>query len=73
MDAAKRQALEAAGWKCGDAEDFLGTNEARLIAAAPEMFAIIRRLATYDYDCICGHELQLWQRKSQEILKRMNG
>ena len=29
MDTAKRQALEAAGWKCGDAEDFLGTNESR--------------------------------------------
>jgi ribosome-binding protein aMBF1 (putative translation factor) len=45
MDAAKRKALEAAGWKLGDAADFLGlsSEERQLLDARVELALAIRR------------------------------
>jgi ribosome-binding protein aMBF1 (putative translation factor) len=45
MDAKKRQALEAAGWKFGDAADFLGMNdeERQLLDARVQLAIAIRR------------------------------
>jgi predicted XRE-type DNA-binding protein len=45
MDAAKRKALEAAGWKIGDAADFLEMNdeERQLLDARVEIAMAIRR------------------------------
>jgi ribosome-binding protein aMBF1 (putative translation factor) len=46
MDAEKRKALEAAGWKFGDAADFLGMtdDERRLLDARVKMARAVRRL-----------------------------
>jgi hypothetical protein len=46
MDAKKRKALEAAGWKFGDAADFLGMSddERQLLDARVEMVIALRRL-----------------------------
>ena len=46
MDAKKRKALEAAGWKFGDAADFLGMSdeEKQLLDARVEMAIAVRRL-----------------------------
>ena len=46
MDARKRKSLEAAGWKFGDAADFLGMTdeERRLLDARMEMAIAVRRL-----------------------------
>jgi len=45
MDAAKRKALEALGWKVGDAADFLGMSaeERQLLDARVEVALAIRR------------------------------
>jgi transcriptional regulator with XRE-family HTH domain len=45
MDAKKRKALEAAGWKFGDAADFLGMNDAerQILEARVELALAIRR------------------------------
>ena len=45
MDSAKRKALEAAGWKVGDAADFLGMNdeERQLLDARVELALAVRR------------------------------
>lgn len=45
MDAAKRKALEAAGWKVGDAADFLemSAEERQLLDARVELALAIRR------------------------------
>lgn len=45
MDAAKRKALESAGWKTGDAADFLEMNdeERQLLDARVELALAIRR------------------------------
>lgn len=45
MDAAKRKALEAAGWKLGDAADFLGMSdgERQWLDARVELALAIRR------------------------------
>ncbi|MGE3315823.1 MAG: XRE family transcriptional regulator [Planctomycetaceae bacterium] len=45
MDARKRKALEAAGWKFGDAADFLGMSdeERQLLEARVELALAIRR------------------------------
>lgn len=44
MDAAKRKALQAAGWKIGDAADFLGMNDAerQLLDARVELALAVR-------------------------------
>jgi predicted XRE-type DNA-binding protein len=46
MDATKRKALEAAGWKIGDATDFLGMSaeERQLLDARVKIAAAIRQL-----------------------------
>lgn len=46
MDSAKRKALEDAGWKFGDAADFLGMNEQerQLLDARVELALALRRL-----------------------------
>jgi predicted XRE-type DNA-binding protein len=45
MDSAKRRALEAAGWKVGDAADFLDMNdeERQLLDARVELALAVRR------------------------------
>ena len=45
MDSAKRRALEAAGWKVGDAADFLDMNdeERQLLNARVELALAVRR------------------------------
>lgn len=45
MDSAKRKALEAAGWKVGDAADFLDMNdeERQLLDARVELALAVRR------------------------------
>ncbi len=45
MDEAKRKALEAAGWRFGDAADFLGMNDAerQLLDARVEAALAVRR------------------------------
>ncbi len=45
MKSAKRKALEAAGWKVGDAADFLGMNdeERQLLDARVELALAVRR------------------------------
>jgi len=45
MDAAKRKAIEAAGWKVGDAADFLGTDdeERQLLDARVKLALAIRQ------------------------------
>ena len=45
MNSAKRKALEAAGWKVGDAADFLGMNdeERQLLDARVELALAVRR------------------------------
>jgi predicted XRE-type DNA-binding protein len=45
MDSAKRKALEAAGWKVGDAADFLNMNdeERQLLDARVELALAVRR------------------------------
>ena len=45
MDSAKRKALEAAGWKLGDAADFLDMNdqERQLLDARVELALAVRR------------------------------
>lgn len=45
MDAAKRKALEATGWKIGDATDFLEMNaeERQLLDARVELALAVRR------------------------------
>lgn len=45
MDATKRKALEAAGWKSGDAADFLGMSDAerQLLDARVELALAVRR------------------------------
>lgn len=45
MDAIKRKALEAAGWKFGDAADFLGMSDAerQLLDARVELALAVRR------------------------------
>ncbi|GAB4142084.1 XRE family transcriptional regulator [Thermopirellula anaerolimosa] len=45
MDAAKREAIEAAGWKVGDAADFLGMSEEerQLLEMRLELARAIRR------------------------------
>ena len=45
MDATKREAIEAAGWKVGDAADFLGMSDAerRLLDIRVELAAAVRR------------------------------
>lgn len=45
MDAAKRKVLQAAGWKIGDAADFLGMNDAerQLLDARVELALAVRR------------------------------
>jgi ribosome-binding protein aMBF1 (putative translation factor) len=45
MDAAKRKAIEAAGWKVGDAADFLGMNveERQLLDARVKLALAIRQ------------------------------
>ncbi len=45
MDSAKRKALEAAGWKVGDAADFLNMNdeERQLLNARVELALAVRR------------------------------
>jgi predicted XRE-type DNA-binding protein len=45
MDVAKRKALQAAGWKVGDAADFLGMNEEerQLLDARVELALAVRR------------------------------
>lgn len=45
MDAAKRKALEAAGWRLGDAAEFLGMSEAerQVLEARIELAQAVRR------------------------------
>jgi predicted XRE-type DNA-binding protein len=45
MDSAKRKALEAAGWKAGDAADFLGMDdeERQLLDARVQLALAVRR------------------------------
>ncbi|MBC7855368.1 MAG: XRE family transcriptional regulator [Pirellulaceae bacterium] len=45
MDAAKRKALQAAGWKIGDAADFLGMSDAerQLLDTRVELALAVRR------------------------------
>ena len=45
MNLTKRKALEAAGWKLGDAADFLGMNdeERQLLDARVELALAVRR------------------------------
>lgn len=45
MDAAKREAIEAAGWRVGDAADFLGMSddERQLLDARVQLASAVRR------------------------------
>ena len=58
MDATKRKAIEAAGWKVGDAADFLGMSdeERQLLDARMELARAIR-----------------WQRKSVNMTQKQLG
>ncbi len=48
----------------------IGLANAHLIAEAPEMFRIIRRLATADW--IGESEINLWRRHCREIIQRVS-
>ena len=55
--------------RCLDKEIHRAFSDAKLIAAAPEMFEFVRRFATIDW--MGEAELNMWAKKCQEIMRRV--
>lgn len=55
--------------RCLDKEIHRAFADAKLIAAAPEMFEFVKRFATIDW--MGEAELNMWAKKCQDIMRRV--